>query len=232
MNALENGIRNYLLPISDPSKCHIPVPREIRLQKFKLFGNIEDIHRLHEAVILPQIIACEYNVLKVAQTFIDFVDNDTFYSYINYVIIHLHAKEMISSYMNFFKSVQQHCNDRLGVQSFILQPIQKLPRYPLLFEEMIKELSTEMQENKLILAKLCVAKKKLEKYLTRMNQALQLNDIVETHDLAVSVQYSALTLLQLEFHEDINRPLFLIVPQIRCFSDYRLPVSIFLNRFK
>lgn len=91
---------------------------------------------------------------------------------------------------------------------------------------MIKALSKDMHENKNALAQLCVAKKKIEKYLERMNQSLKLNDIVEAHQLSITLQYGVLTSLQIEFGVNVNRPTFLIVPSFSGFAEFQSPVCL------
>lgn len=112
--------------------------------------------------------------------------------------------------------------------SLIIQPIQKIPRYPLLLEEMIKELSKDMHVNKKTLAALCIAKKNVERFLTRLNQALTINDIIETHEVPANLQCGLITCLQIEFGVNINEPTMLLVPSFSSHHGYRSAVSIFL----
>jgi hypothetical protein len=226
IDTLKNGINNYVRLIDNENENTIVVPKEIRHQKFKLFGNIEEIYMLHKLVVLPEILSCDSDPQRIADTFIRLIDNDTFYPYICYTICHINAQELAINHEKFFDRAQRLCNDPLGVLSFIVQPIQKLTRYPLILEEIIKDLSREMYENKSTLASLCIAKKKLERYLVRMNQSSKLNDIVEAHQLSITLQYGVLTSLQIEFGVDVNEPTFLIVPTFSNFADFQSPVCI------
>lgn len=227
IDTLERGIECYLRPIA-MSKCdELEVPQVIRNQKFKLFGNIEEICSLHKSTVLPHLLSCGDNIYQIAETFINLIQSDAFYCYINYAINHRQAEELLSSYADFFARIQKTCNDRLGVMSFIIQPIQKIPRYPLLLEEMIKELSKDMHLNKKTLARLCIAKKNIERFLTRLNQALTINDIIETHEVPANLQCGLITCLQIEFGVNINEPTLLLVPSFSSHHGYRSAVSNF-----
>lgn len=227
VETLERGIERYLRPIALNKFDEFEVPQDIRNQKFKLFGNIEEICVLHKSTVLPYLLSCGDNIHQIAETFINLIQSDAFYCYINYAINHKQAEELLSSYANFFTRIQKASNDRLGVMSLIIQPIQKIPRYPLLLEEMIKELSKDMHVNKKTLARLCVAKKNVERFLTRMNQALTINDIIETHEVPANLQCGLITCLQIEFGVNINEPTLLLVPSFSSHHGYRSAVSKF-----
>lgn len=227
IDTLERGIENYLKPIAMTSYDKCEVPEEIRNQKFKLFSNIEEICLLHKSTVLPYLLSCGDNIHQIAETFINLIQNDAFYCYINYAINHKQAQELVSSQAEFFMNVQKICHDRLGVMSFIIQPIQKIPRYPLILEEMIKELSGDMHANKKALASLCIAKKNFERFLMRLNQAMTINDIVETQQISANLQCGLITCLQIEFGVSINEPTLLLVPTFSSHHGYRQTVRFF-----
>jgi RhoGEF domain len=222
IKSLEKGIENYLNPIASNNS---EVPEDLRYQKFKLFGNIEEIFSLHKSMVLPHLLSCGDNIHQIAETLINLIQSDAFYCYINYAINHLQAQEFLVSHAAFFTQLQKKCNDRLGVMSFIILPIQKVPRYPLILEEMIKELSVDMHVHKQALASLCLAKKKIEKFLARVNQAMTINDIIETHEMPVKLQCGLITCFQIEFGVSINEPTMLLVPSFSSQHGYRSPVS-------
>lgn len=231
IETLERGIENYVRFIDKNGETAIEIPHQIRHEKFKLFGNIEEIHLLHKQLILPELSLCRNDVQKLADTFIKLLDDDKFYPYIVYAICYINAKEMVLNFVEFFHALESLCDDALGVLSFIVQPVQKLTRYPLLIEEIIRDLSRHMHENKKTLASLCVAKKKFERHLERMNQSLRLNDIVEAHQLSITMQYGILTSLQIEFGIDVNEPTFLITPKSD-FDGFKTPFNVFdLGKF-
>lgn len=211
-------------------KCE--VPEEIHNQKFKLFSNIEEICLLHKSTVLPYLLSCGDNIHQIAETFINLIQSEAFYCYINYAINHKQAQELVSSHALFFVRAQKISNDRLGVMSFIIQPIQKIPRYPLILEEMIKELSSDMHMNKKALASLCIAKKNFERYLKRLNEAMTINDIVETQQIPANLQCGLITCLQIEFGISINEPTLLLIPPFSSHHGYRHTVRLFNTFYK
>lgn len=66
---------------------------------------------------------------------------------------------------NIFQKIQNECGDRLGINSFLLQPIQRLPRYQLLLNEIIKDLSKDLENTKQTIAACCVAEKNIQRLL-------------------------------------------------------------------
>lgn len=227
IKALEEGIENYLKPIAMNECDKYEVPQDIRNQKFKLFSNIEDILLLHKSTVLPHLLSCGDNIHQIAETFINLIQSNAFYCYINYAINHKQAQDLLLAHGKFFANVQKICNDRLGVMSFVIQPIQKVPRYPLMLEEMIKELSADMHGNKKTLASLCIAKKNFERFLTRLNQAMTINDIVETQSIPANLQCGLITCLQIEFGVSINEPTLLLIPTFTSAHGFRSTVSTF-----
>lgn len=230
IETLEKGIENYLKPIATMSESNDKkVPEDIRNQKFKLFSNIEEIQLLHKSTVLPHLLSCGDNIHQIAETFINLVQSNAFYCYINYAINHKQAQELLLAHGRFFAKVQKNCNDQLGVMSFIIQPIQKVPRYPLILEEMIKELSEDMHGNKKTLASLCIAKKSFERFLRRLNQAMTINDIIETQSIPANLQCGLITCLQIEFGVSINEPTLLLIPTFTSAHGYRSTVRIIFN---
>lgn len=70
-------------------------------------------------------------------------------------------------------------DDSLGIGSFLMQPIQRLPKYQLLLHQLIKELGKEVTavgvEEKL---RVCVrAEKEVQRLLDRVNSSMIINDI-------------------------------------------------------
>jgi RhoGEF domain len=221
---LEVGIKNYLKPIELDSNL-IDVPKEIQNQKFKLFGSIEDIYRLHQNQIYPQLLKCNYDIQSIAKLFITLIKEDSFYLYIVYAINFKQAERLLLCHSQFFNLLKRICNDELGVQNFVIQPIQKISRYALYLEQMINILSREMHENKETLAFLCVATKNVERLLNRLNEALTINDIIETHELSANLQCGLITLLQIEFGTSINERALYLVPSSSKHHPYRKAVS-------
>ena len=222
IQTLERGIDYYLNTVKEGGE---EVPSELRHQTFKLFGNIEDIFKLHKESVYPRLVVCNGNAKLIAETITSFVQNDFFYCYITYSINQKFADQLISIHQGFFESLRSTSDDLLGINSFIIQPIQKLPRYKMLFDEMIKELSSDVVLNKETIAACCVAEKSIQRLLKRLNGAMSINDIVETNEFMISVQMSLLTTMQNNFGVNVSEPMMLLVPKTSSSFPFRSPVS-------
>lgn len=75
---------------------------------------------------------------------------------------------------------QQEMEDTLGIGSFLMQPIQRLPKYQLLLHQLTKELEKEVAvvEGTQEKLEICVrAEKEVQRLLDRVNSSMIINDI-------------------------------------------------------
>lgn len=90
--------------------------------------------------------------------------------------------------------MQNECGDRLGINSFLLQPIQRLPRYQLLINEIIKDLSKELEKNlentKQVIAACCVAEKNMQRLIIQVNESMSINDIRNCYEVGAENYFS------------------------------------------
>lgn len=75
--------------------------------------------------------------------------------------------------------------DKLGINSFLVQPIQRLPKYQLLLSQLIKEFGKQLNEDgvKLIIAACCRAEKHIQRLLDRVNNSMSINDIIDCYEV-------------------------------------------------
>lgn len=97
---------------------------------------------------------------------------------------------MLKNYCQFFiplttQEIQNECGDRLGINSFLLQPIQRLPRYQLLLNEIIKDLSKDIENTKQAIAAFCVAEKSLQRLLDTVNSSMSITDIKNCTEVSI-----------------------------------------------
>lgn len=222
IQTLERGIDYY---VSDIKEGSMNVPAPLRQQTFRLFGNIEEIFKLHRDSVYPRLMICNNNARLIADTITSFIQNDLFYHYVIYAINQKSAEQLAVANSEFFEALRSTSDDLLGIHSFLIQPIQKLPRYKMFFDEMIKELSRDLPFNKEALAACCVAEKNVQRLLTRLNEALSINDIIETHEYSASVQMGLLTTIQHDYGVSLSEPMMLLVPKSSSHFPFRSPVS-------
>lgn len=81
------------------------------------------------------------------------------------------------NFKDFFQDLRKLKNDQLGIISFLLQPIQRIPRYQLLLREMIKEIIPYGAEQYQLLAQICEAEKRIVRLLRTINEAISVFDL-------------------------------------------------------
>jgi RhoGEF domain len=172
---LRQGIQNYVKPTDDPGLLD-----EIRENMLTIFGNIKEIYKLHATSLLPRLQSCNLDVVEIAETFTELIKYGDFYCYTLFMLSRERAQQLCIKHRDFFEELRTRCNDKLGVSSFLLQPIQRLPRYQLLLREIIKELAKLRKkiDVKPMVQSACIAEKMIERFLVMSNEALHINEIV------------------------------------------------------
>lgn len=158
---MKKGITDYV-QLFDIMK----LPQALVGKRQIIFSNIEVICEFHEQQFLPALLKCNFDPVLVADAFIYFAEANKFDAYIFYVINKKKSERLCTEQSYFFKQAQK---DNLGISSFLLKPIQRLPRYTLLLAEMIKDLIHDLDNNKAAIAACCAAEKKIQKLLSIVN---------------------------------------------------------------
>ncbi|XP_062563683.1 uncharacterized protein LOC134226734 [Armigeres subalbatus] len=170
INTLEKGVMTYIHNVFNA--C--PIPVEMVNMRYHLFGNIEFILKFHKAILLPKLVACGQDVEKLSEVFCKYLDNDSFYGYVLYALYHRKSQELCEHLSKFFEDRQNQSGDKLGVKSFILAPVQRLPRYKLLLASIAK--ASRSSESVHAAQQ---AEKKMESFITTMNDAMAVVEIIE-----------------------------------------------------
>lgn len=145
----------------------VNLPQTLIGQKLSIFSNIEVIHEFHETKLLPELLKCGFDAERIAEVFTSFIVKNKFDNYIFYVINRAKSIKICKDNKYFFLQLQK---DRLGISSFLLQPIQRLPRYQLMLGELAKELMKDLDVNKEAVARCCEAEKSIQKLLNLVNE--------------------------------------------------------------
>ncbi|XP_053679155.1 uncharacterized protein LOC128730147 [Anopheles nili] len=230
VQTLGRGIENYVGFMGGRD-----MPPGLRGQKFHIFGNIEKIHSLHQNQFLPMLESNRASIAGIAETFIRFLESDKFYCYIMFALNRPKSERICNRNLDFFQRRQLEVGDMLGLNSFLLSPIQRLPRYKLLLAEINKEILKQLEDTLLDsvkdeIATLCKAEKRLERFIDIVNEAMSINDIQECYEGPNCVQtelmnqYLAINL----FGPGLNAPMVLI---LRTHKDHnpakRKPINLF-----
>uniref|UniRef100_A0A8W7Q1A6 DH domain-containing protein n=1 Tax=Anopheles coluzzii TaxID=1518534 RepID=A0A8W7Q1A6_ANOCL len=226
INTLEKGIATYIDAVFTDQ-----TPPELCGKKYHLFGNLQYIYRFHRNAFLPRLLTAGNDVELIADAFVHFLDNDSFYGYVLYSMYHPKSQRLCEQHIEFFRQHQQQHGDKLGVKSLILQPIQRLPRYQLLLTSLFKQLVKKPGaiSRNTQLHKVCVAEKRLQTLIGIMNESVTVNDILQCEkaeddevELGFGVPKPAIVLRN-QNHD--NQVLFLY-PKDNEHVDHNKPINI------
>lgn len=111
-----------------------------------------------------------------------------FYIYILYAINRQLSEKIYEVDSDYFKKLQSEVHDMLGVNSFLVQPIQRLPKYKLLLGQLVKELGKRSNLRGDIIKKEItecrLAEKQLQRLLDILNGAMKVNDIIDCNEVS------------------------------------------------
>lgn len=126
-----------------------------------------------------------------------------FYSYIEYAINRKRSELLCDQHQTYFRRRRAEVGDALGLENFLIQPIQRLPKYQLLLYQMIRHLGMRLSHEddddtgdpaaadgsgtrtsdsvKWQIAACCRAEKHIQRLLDRLNASMTIADITDFH---------------------------------------------------
>ncbi|XP_048486636.1 FYVE, RhoGEF and PH domain-containing protein 4 [Plutella xylostella] len=108
----------------------------VRSLKPDIFANIERIHRFHAEEFLPALRSCESDLKKLGQCFRRY--EQRFNMYVMYSRNNKRATRLVFEHKQFFQKKQHQLGDRLDLSSYLLEPVQRIPRYKLFLDDLVK----------------------------------------------------------------------------------------------
>ncbi|XP_070140973.1 rho guanine nucleotide exchange factor 40 isoform X2 [Drosophila kikkawai] len=113
------------------------IPQPLRGQRNVIFGNIEKIFEFHNSHFLGELERYELNPLKVGAAFLEM--ESKFYLYALYNKNKPKSDTLLSEYgSSFFKPKQIQLQDKLDLASYLLKPVQRMGKYALLLQQLVK----------------------------------------------------------------------------------------------
>lgn len=125
---LETGLKNYAEPLDEL----------LQDEYNEEFYDLERLLNFHKQEFLPALQEHHTNAFDVANLFHRYISKDSFFDYIYYAMRKPKVEKFIENHSETFHELTRRSNDKLGINSFLHEPIQRLPRYKLLFAEIIK----------------------------------------------------------------------------------------------
>ncbi|XP_017961047.1 uncharacterized protein LOC108654337 isoform X1 [Drosophila navojoa] len=165
------------------------LPQGLRGKKYDLFGNIEQIAEFHRDEFLPMLQRNRRDLKRLFDEFLEFLDQNCFYGYVIFTMNKQKSLKLCDLYKNYFTSIRLERDDKLGINSFLVQPIQRMARYPLLLTQFI---NTFFKNRDIVMKPLiescCRLEKRLRTLLITTNESEIINDIVDCNEFNVYYQ--------------------------------------------
>ncbi|KAN0022069.1 hypothetical protein ACTFIU_004233 [Dictyostelium citrinum] len=121
-----------------------------------VFGNWERLYKINSDLLI--LIQSKLDSWSIDQTIGDlFIENtDSLFEYTPYVTNYDHSRKLLdkltasnTNFRNFLDAAQRDKRSKyLDISSFLIQPIQRLPRYELLLRDLLKSTSTQHKDHK------------------------------------------------------------------------------------
>uniref|UniRef100_A0A8C8DZI6 protein-glutamine gamma-glutamyltransferase n=1 Tax=Oryzias sinensis TaxID=183150 RepID=A0A8C8DZI6_9TELE len=118
------------------------VPQDLRGQRGSVFGNLEKLHDFHHHHFLDELEGCLSEPLRVGRCFLRHRESFALYA--------LYSKNkpqsdslLINHGHSFFKQKQVKLGDKMDLWSYLLKPVQRISKYSLLLQDMMRECTPE-----------------------------------------------------------------------------------------
>lgn len=132
----------YRAEMEDPSTSNL-LPSDLRSQKDVLFGNMPEIYQFHSRMFLQDLQSCLETPERVGGCFLQRKEN--FQVYERYCQNKPRSELLWRQFADlpFFQECQKKLDHKLGLDSYLLKPIQRLTKYQLLLKELLKHCTEE-----------------------------------------------------------------------------------------
>ncbi|XP_046842226.1 pleckstrin homology domain-containing family G member 4B-like [Xenia sp. Carnegie-2017] len=144
VNFLNYVIQNYVKEMESDD-----LPASLRGKKNLIFGNIEKLYEFHQRNFSQELEQCLERPYQVAATFLKWERQFFLYALYNKnkptsdKLLHDHGSA-------HFRKRQDELHDKLDLCSYLLKPVQRIGKYALFLQEMIKVIEVDSSSTKLL----------------------------------------------------------------------------------
>ncbi|NWY28245.1 MCF2 protein, partial [Pheucticus melanocephalus] len=130
-------LQGYRAEMDNPAML-ILLPPVLRNRKDVLFGNMPEIYDFHNKIFLHSLESCLGAPERVGCCFLD--RREDFQMYEKYCQNKPRSESLWRqcSESSFFQECQRKLEHKLGLDSYLLKPVQRLTKYQLLLKELLK----------------------------------------------------------------------------------------------
>ncbi|KAH8375420.1 hypothetical protein KR200_001069 [Drosophila serrata] len=180
VNNLKKGLLNYgqLKDVED-----VPEGLSGEAKQKLLLGNIAEILELHEQEILPLMLRNQRDLKSLFDEFAIHFEKNRFYCYVSFTMGKKSSMQLRQEHREWLQTYQTSIKDKLGIDSFLVQPIQRLTRYPLLLQQFISEFYKSGISCKPVLTAVCKLETRMRRALDVVNQAEEIPNIEELNEV-------------------------------------------------
>nr|XP_051685745.1 pleckstrin homology domain-containing family G member 4B isoform X3 [Oryctolagus cuniculus] len=130
----------YVIDNYFPEMDRMDLPQGLRGKRSVIFGNVEKLRDFHQQCFLQELERCRHCPLAVGRGFLR--HEEEFHMYALYSKNKPQSDALLSSHGNaFFKDKQQELGDKMDLASYLLKPVQRMGKYVLLLQDLVKEAS-------------------------------------------------------------------------------------------
>uniref|UniRef100_A0A4W4F9B2 MCF.2 cell line derived transforming sequence b n=1 Tax=Electrophorus electricus TaxID=8005 RepID=A0A4W4F9B2_ELEEL len=133
----------YRAEMDNSALSHI-LPSQLHNKKDVLFGNLPEIYKFHSRIFVQDLESCVESPERVGACFLERKENFQVYERYCQNKPRSEALWRQCSESRFFQECKQKLDHKLGLDSYLLKPVQRLTKYQLLLKELLKH-STESQ---------------------------------------------------------------------------------------
>ncbi|XP_032590650.1 kalirin isoform X2 [Drosophila grimshawi] len=185
VNNLRKGLTNY----GQLHQCEdLPEGLGGDQRQKQLLSNIREILELHETEILPLMLRNQRDLKGLFDEFATHFEKNRFYCYVDFTMGKKQSMQLRQENREWLQSYQTKIKDKLGIDSFLVQPIQRLTRYPLLLQQFISEFYKTGISCKPVLSAVCKLETRMRRQLDVVNQAEEIHNIDELNEFDLQQQ--------------------------------------------
>ncbi|KAH8387557.1 hypothetical protein KR093_007829, partial [Drosophila rubida] len=195
---LADGIARYTRIFQLESE----LPAGLLGQQHVLLSNVAQIAALHRHRLLPLMLQHRQQLELFLQRWLALIERGYFNCYVLFTASQRDSLRLYDSHELYFKRLQITLGDPLGVRSFLLKPVQRVTKYPLLLNKLIE---TFFAHRHLISKRLfqltCRLETRLRELLDRANQSDQLNDIKHFNAFSMLSEANFIMVGEFQLHD-------------------------------
>ncbi|XP_058845398.1 proto-oncogene DBL-like isoform X4 [Acipenser ruthenus] len=137
VDELLSVLLGYRAEMDNPA-LSLLLPPVLRIKKDVLFGNMTEIYNFHSRVFLQELEGCLETPERVGVCFLERKEN--FQMYEQYCQNKPRSESLWRQCSDcaFFQECQRKLEHKLGLDSYLLKPVQRLTKYQLLLKELLK----------------------------------------------------------------------------------------------